>query len=72
MKSRKDSIMANQTLVTPANMAAIENAGLRLEVGADLPCTTPELWRIFGPSPLGRVLVLRISETTDGALVDWQ
>jgi hypothetical protein len=62
----------NQTLVTHADRAAIENAGRRLLVGEDLPCTTPELWRIFGPSPLGRVLVLRISETLEGALVDWQ
>lgn len=64
--------MANQTLVTPADVAAIENAGLRLAVGADLPCTTPELRRIFGPSTLGRVLVLRIDATTMGALVSWQ
>lgn len=64
--------MANQTLVTPAYMAAIENAGLRLEVGEDLPCTSPDLRRIFGPSTLGRVLVLSIAETTMGALVSWQ
>ena len=64
--------MANQTLVTPADVAAIENAGLRLEVGADLPCTSPELRRIFGPSTLGRVLVLSIAETAKGALVYWK
>lgn len=64
--------MANQTLVTPANMAEIENAGLRLEVGEDLPCTSPDLRRIFGLSTLGRVLVLSIAETTKGALVSWQ
>lgn len=64
--------MANQTLVTPAGVEAIEKAGLRLEVGADLPCTTPELRRIFGPSPLGWVLVLSLAETAKGALVSWQ
>lgn len=64
--------MPNQTIVTPADMTAITNAGLRLEVGEDLPCTKPELRRIFGTSPLGRVLVLRVSETAKGALVDWQ
>ncbi|QLQ17965.1 MAG: hypothetical protein HZT43_03515 [Exiguobacterium profundum] len=64
--------MANQTLVTPADIAAIESAGLRLSVGADLPCTSPELRRIFGLSALGRVLVLSIAETTKGALVSWQ
>ena len=64
--------MANQTLVTPGDFLAIKNARLRLEVGADLSCTTPELRRIFGPSTLGRVLVLSIAETTQGVLVSWQ
>lgn len=64
--------MTNYTIVTRADMVAIENAGLRLEAEQDLPCSTPELRRIFGSSPLGRVLVLQISETAKGALVEWQ
>lgn len=64
--------MAPQTLVSPADLVAIENAGLRLAVGEDLPSDTPEVWRIVGPAPLGRVLVLQIEETPKGKLVSWQ
>ncbi len=64
--------MVNQTLVMPADRAGIESAGLRSEAGGDLPCHTPALRRIFGPSTTDRVLVLATVETSKMVLVSWE
>jgi len=64
--------MPIRTLVKADQIADVTAAVGMLAKDAEFKCDTPFLQSIFGGAPLGIVLVLAVSETTNGLLVDWQ
>ncbi len=71
MKPEKVNEM-NTTFVKLEDLKAIIASRGPLAVGKDFACDTPELRRIFGHAPLGRVLILELRDRGDGTTrIDW-
>lgn len=63
--------MPNETLVSPDNLKLIIETVGTLHKGAEFACDTPELRRVFGHAPLGRVMVLDVVAGSKATLIIW-
>ena len=63
--------MPNETLVSPDNLKLIIQSVGTLQKGAECACDTPDLRRVFGHAPLGRVMVLDVIAGNKATLIIW-